>query len=271
MSYILDALKKSESERGRTGGPALYEMQVAPPRQRLPAWSIVLTGLLTVNLAGVGWLALHRSNAASTATAPTTTLPAPQAGAGATYSAQLPRPAGQYPSQAVPSQGPAPGAQAPAASAASAASPSSASPAGTESAADPSSGGSTQSDADDSGRDDDDAPAVEPRSGADAARQGAAVATASGAPAAATLPTAGGAPTLSALPTYQQLAASGRLPDLKLDLHAYAAAAAERFVMINMTRLQEGDSLPTGVRVDAITPDGAVLSYQGQQFLLPRQ
>jgi hypothetical protein len=41
-------------------------------------------------------------------------------------------------------------------------------------------------------------------------------------------------------------------------------------VIINMHKLHEGDSTPEGVRVESITPDGAVLSYHGSRFLLPR-
>jgi Type II secretion system protein B len=40
--------------------------------------------------------------------------------------------------------------------------------------------------------------------------------------------------------------------------------------MINMHKVREGDTLPEGVRVDSITPEGAVLSYKGSSFLLPR-
>ncbi|MGH8296159.1 MAG: general secretion pathway protein GspB [Steroidobacteraceae bacterium] len=40
--------------------------------------------------------------------------------------------------------------------------------------------------------------------------------------------------------------------------------------MINMHELGEGQSLPSGVHVDAIRPDGVVLSYRGKRFLLPR-
>jgi general secretion pathway protein B len=50
----------------------------------------------------------------------------------------------------------------------------------------------------------------------------------------------------------------------------YAARPEERFVMINMKKLREGDALPEGVRVESITPEGAVLSYNGSRFLLPR-
>jgi general secretion pathway protein B len=61
-----------------------------------------------------------------------------------------------------------------------------------------------------------------------------------------------------------------RIPQLRLDLHVFAPHPQERFVMINMHKLREGDSLPEGVHVDSITPEGAVLSYSGSRFLLTR-
>lgn len=72
------------------------------------------------------------------------------------------------------------------------------------------------------------------------------------------------------LPLYQQIVTSADLPALHLDLHVFAARPRDRFVMINMQRLGEGDSLPNGVQVQAIRPDGVVLSYRGTRFLLPR-
>jgi general secretion pathway protein B len=70
---------------------------------------------------------------------------------------------------------------------------------------------------------------------------------------------------------YQDWAATPgtQLPQLRLDLHVYGARPEERFVMINMKKLREGDSVE-GVRVESITPEGAVLSYNGSRFLLPR-
>ena len=46
MSFILDALKKSESDRQRQNGPALFEVKVAPPRTRLPLWAMAIAVLL---------------------------------------------------------------------------------------------------------------------------------------------------------------------------------------------------------------------------------
>jgi hypothetical protein len=76
----------------------------------------------------------------------------------------------------------------------------------------------------------------------------------------------------SGLTLYQDAAAApgAGLPQLRLDLHVFASKPQERFVMINMHRLREGDSLPEGVRVESITPDGAVLSHNGSKYLLPR-
>src|SRR3979411_1855392 len=64
MSFILDALKKSESDRQRQSGPALFEVKVAPPRTGLPPWAIAVAALLLVNLAIVMWM-LWRAPAAA--------------------------------------------------------------------------------------------------------------------------------------------------------------------------------------------------------------
>ena len=78
--------------------------------------------------------------------------------------------------------------------------------------------------------------------------------------------------TSSGVPLYQDaaLVPGAHLPELRLDLHVFAAKPQERFVMINMHKLHEGDNLPEGVHVESITPEGAVLSSNGTRFLLPR-
>ena len=101
---------------------------------------------------------------------------------------------------------------------------------------------------------DDLAPAVEPRKNSSQAVTGVVRATESG------------------LPTYQDAAAEpgANIPSLSLDLHVYSPQADERFVFLNMLKLREGDTSPQGVRVERITPDGAILSYQGKEFVLQR-
>ncbi len=65
MSFILDALKKSENDRQRQSGPALFEVRVAPPRSKLPLLAIVIVSLLVVNLGVVGWIMLRKPAAAA--------------------------------------------------------------------------------------------------------------------------------------------------------------------------------------------------------------
>ncbi len=74
MSFILDALKKSESDRQRQSGPALFEVRVASPRQRFPTWALLLAVLLGINLIGLLWYLLR--NDAPPAVATMTTTPA---------------------------------------------------------------------------------------------------------------------------------------------------------------------------------------------------
>lgn len=61
------------------------------------------------------------------------------------------------------------------------------------------------------------------------------------------------------------------LPQLHLDVHVYSSTPAERFVFINMRKYTEGQSLNEGPLLEHITPDGAILSHAGRRFLLPRQ
>ena len=79
--------------------------------------------------------------------------------------------------------------------------------------------------------------------------------------------------TESGLKSYADAATSpdSHMPALRVDLHVYAAKPEERFVLINMHRLHEGDSLPEGVRVESITPEGVVVSYQGAKFILEHE
>lgn len=74
------------------------------------------------------------------------------------------------------------------------------------------------------------------------------------------------APPLDSLPAaFQQ-----SLPPLHLDVHAYARNPANRFVIINMQHYRIGDTLKEGPKVIDIVPQGVILAYKGQTFLLPR-
>ena len=72
MSFILDALKKSETDRQRQTGPALFEVKVAPPKAGFPVWAIAIVVLLVINMVIVGWMLLRRSSKADEAAAQNT-------------------------------------------------------------------------------------------------------------------------------------------------------------------------------------------------------
>jgi len=80
MSFILDALKKSENERARQNGPALLEARVVPPRRGPPAWAIVVGIVLAANLALLGYVLIRaRPPAAEDGTARTAVTAPPLA------------------------------------------------------------------------------------------------------------------------------------------------------------------------------------------------
>jgi general secretion pathway protein B len=275
MSFILDALKKSETDRQRQNGPALFEVRVAPPRDRLPVWAVGLGVLLAVNLVIVAWVLLRRPAAADaaapaatamqpmqqpqpaqqqaqaygTAMAPATPMSAQQGQAypfapgtvpvnGTAPTAPMGQTAGMTPP---PPPAPVPalgGQQQPA-------------PGGTA-VTTPVASNDAQNVAGEKLNPDDLAPAADP-----------------GPPQPFGNHVSRG--TMSGVPLYQDVASASHLPTLRLDLHVYAANPQDRFVMINMHKMHEGDTLPTeGVRVESITPQGAVLSHDGTRFLMPR-
>jgi hypothetical protein len=269
MSFILDALKKSESDRQRQSGPALFEVRVAPPRTRLPLWAIAIALLLLVNLGIVMWLLLrHQTHGATADVSAMTAAGAPSAGAAAgtpapaagasipaanpalagtsaqlpTVAASAPAPSGTAPELSGTAPGPLSGAPLTGAASAAVSTPPAAAPAAAPTAGAAAEGTNPA----------DYAPAEEPSGPVlgSHVRRG----------------------TASGVPLYQELTTTPgtQLPQLRLDLHVFAGRAEDRFVMINMHKLREGDTLPEGVHVDSITPEGAVLSFNGTKFLLPR-
>jgi general secretion pathway protein B len=284
MSFILDALKKSETDRQRQNGPALFEVKVAPPRNGLPLWAIGLAALLAVNLVIVAWVLLRRPAAAEVATAapaapaqmgssqpqplqpppPMTTYQQPQG-----YGSQgYPPPQQQAPvmPQAATTGAPQGQAMAPGPNTVPVGGTAPTAPVGQAAGYPPAAAAQP-------------APATAPTDGS--AAQGVAggeklnpddYAPATDAGPAAPFGNHVSKTTASGVPLYQDatLVPGAHIPELRLDLHVFAAKPQERFVMINMHKLHEGDSLPEGVHVDSITPEGAVLSKDGTRFLLPR-
>ena len=286
MSFILDALKKSENDRQRQSGPALFEVRVAPPRSKLPLLAIVIVSLLVVNLGVVGWIMLRKPAAAATpapaavvtppAAAPAS-VPAPQP-AYAAQPSQPPAPQGypQYaqggpppPGYNTPGNGYAP--NGPNAAYPQQQGPNNSYPQGNYSSPPANNGYPPPNNAGGAyGR--------APNEGPSLTDQGAApeqVNPDDYAPARDAPPPGLGAGrvihgTESGLPTYQEAATQASIPPLHMDLHSYAADPTKRFVLINMKRLYEGQALPEGPKVESITTDSAIMSYNGKRFVLDK-
>ncbi|MDH3841128.1 MAG: general secretion pathway protein GspB [Chromatiales bacterium] len=246
MSFILDALRKSEHERQDRTGPDLAHVRVAHEGEGVPRWVIVLGALLLLNLIVVVGLslwnrdepappepALPESTAAvaekpylSPSVAPAEPLPKPPPPerAAASSSAESRGEVRSLRGEAAPSQV--------------------AKTATTSSAPEQPTRGSvvfeqTELDAN---------PEPErapPRSPSRASSSG--------------------------IPSLNEVRLNGLdVPDMAVEIHVYDAVAANRFVFINMNKYSEGDRLKEGPVVEEITPDGAILEHQGQRFLLPR-
>lgn len=255
MSFILDALKKSEAERQRQNVPGLLDLGPATPRPRFPAWGIWLGLLLGVNLLvlmGVlirGWI----PGAATPATESKTPTHVATAATKAPEAAPAARPAA-----------------APVANATSPLSP-------TEDA---------------NSFSPMDAPVYAPEipvtanpvAGTPVGESAATPQYSSGAGNTAAAPLQKPDPRLAkalypppppdeVLPTLNEINLSGNhgIPELHMDIHVYAARPSERFVFFNNRKYREGETLQEGPSVERITREGVVLRFQGMRFSVPRQ
>ena len=91
-------------------------------------------------------------------------------------------------------------------------------------------------------------------------------------PAATATPSAPVAPAASNLPMYYELPYDVRrdLPPLVVSMHVFAAAPAQRFIVVDGERKSEGDTLKDGLAVREIRTDGVVLEFRGTRFFYPR-
>ena len=261
MSFILDALRKSEHERQRQAGPGLAEATVAAPRGRTNTWATAAIVLFVLNLFVVGVLLMRRAQDAATTDSPANVSPAPSGPAVVesqpTAAASEPRPVvASQPSELPPMLRPA--------------EPEPVAPATRN---------PLQEEVSDL------PPPIDVHTMPDAAR------VPTGPPAVTRAPTGGGsviyetlpeadpvtsashavpAPERRELPTADEMLAGG-VPELRLELHVFSNLPAERFAFINSRKYREGDTLQEGPRVDEITRDGVVLDFRGRRFLLPRE
>jgi general secretion pathway protein B len=247
MSFILDALKKSEIERQRQSQPGLMDTPASQRRGRLPLWAILLGALLAINVVVLAVMLL-RSGTPAAASAPKKR--AEHAEPAAVAEDKAPRvedhfsPLGQTPVYApeIPvnvADGVVTGTGA-------------------------SAGTGTVSQV---------APLAAPLGAPHSVAQRSAPRPALRRPDPLLNDEDAKADNEEVLPSINQINLTGAqaLPELHLDVHVYATKAGDRFVYINMRKYHEGNSLPEGPLVEHIRRDGVVLNYQGLRFILPRQ
>src|SRR5260221_10770244 len=241
MSFILDALKKSELERQRQSVPGLVDSGVARPRPRLPAWAIALGLLLALNLLVLLFVVM-RSFLASPHVQTTTAPPRVAAAAvgvadpaGAESQGTLPpgvaAPAagdGRFSPLDAPVYAPEIPVATPLAAAASSPAPEFIKPLNA--------GGSVSNkvrrrdplltDEDYKANDDE------------------------------------------VLPTINEVTLAGAqaLPELHLDVHVFATRPAQRFAYVNMRKYYEGATLQEGPAIERILQPGVILSYLRLRF-----
>jgi general secretion pathway protein B len=205
MSFILDALKKSEKERQRGAVPGISDLPVVVQQTRTSAWvGVLIAGLLAcvVALGYAWWRTSDRATQQLAAAAPA-------------------RPAATAPLRA--EAGPVVATRSLAQEVAQAPAP---------------------------------------------ARSNAPPATAS--PSARDVPSGSGVITASPMSILEARSAGMPVPELTLELLVYSSNPAQRFVYINSAKYVEGETLADGPRVVEITPEGPILSWRSQNFLLPQ-
>ncbi len=82
----------------------------------------------------------------------------------------------------------------------------------------------------------------------------------------ATPVTGGGIPLLNDLPAeFRQ-----KVPKFKINVFVYSQAAEERFVMVDMVKYKPGQQIKDAMLLKEILPDGFVVEYQNQVFKIKR-
>jgi general secretion pathway protein B len=106
MSFILDALKKSENERQLQAGPSFVDIKSAPRASRPPTLWIAIGVLLTINVIILGIFLGRRGNLSSepipTAAAPTTPVATSMPATATAQASSLPATAAPLPPAAAP-------------------------------------------------------------------------------------------------------------------------------------------------------------------------
>lgn len=243
MSYILDALRKSDEERRRGTTPTLLTPQIAAPEPARPrkfAFSLAAVALISVGVL-IGIVAPWDGDAPSAPAKPAAARPAdpPKAQLAAAVPiqpTQVAAPERAVPPQASPVKPPAPAPR-------PAASPRREPAKPTNKTVAP----KTQSDGEAAVA----KPAPKTAARSPERKQDAA-------------PEQPQSPVVAFgdLP----LAVQQEMPKLQVAAHAYSAVAGQRLVSINERIVREGDTVASGLVLEEITPSGMILSYRGYRF-----
>jgi general secretion pathway protein B len=249
MSYILDALRKSDQQRQRGAAPTLLAGQATAVAPKQPAF--LAYGLLAAVLVGagmvIGWL---RPWQAEPAAPPANVAAAKPLEANMRQSVPVrteiaPAPASEPQVQrATPATQIAP-APAPGPVRATARAPATA-PVKSQS---PASAGAKAP-----GKPKDAVAAVSGRAAA-VPEQPSGTAAADSSPAQNVI-------SLAELP----LALQQELPAMTISVHAYSGNLGDRMVGINNRMLREGDNVAPGLKLEQITPEGMIFGYKGYRF-----
>jgi len=233
MSFILDALKKSESERRSQQDSGFASVPIADSRARNPVWLWVVAALLLINVVVLTGLLLRSNGSDSASSSADATQPVeaavvanPQPQSAPDFERRVQDARRERPTPVAPAESLA--AEAPAADSEFVPTPQvvvSSPPAMSEPVA-------------------------------------ATVGT-------VTVP----GRVVDELPQLDELRASGDIDvdSLRLDIHVFSERPADRFVFINMVKHREGSTTADGLTVREILPDGVVLDWRGREFILPRQ
>jgi len=259
MSFILEALKKSENARQRQTGPGLASLPERVEPRRAGIWPWILGAVLMINAAVIAVVLFRdapRLEPISRTPAPATSR---QVGGQQMPDRAPAAPAQERPATETTAVTPV---QPPATAVETVAAP------GSSAASRPAPAGTVRSLAAEAQSADDTGTAgVDP---APAAKASTAPAREATPPRAAAAAAAANDNEIARMPSVQQLYLSGELtgPPLNLDLHVYFPQSSRRVVFISGTRYREGDSVGQGVTVKEIIPAGVILEKRGQSYLL---
>jgi general secretion pathway protein B len=239
MSFILDALRKSDADRQRTVTPGLADVRYAVRRQRRNLWLPILVVVLAANVVFMGlWWFSRDTKTPAVAEAP------------AIY---VPPASDQPPAMTAPVVEPEP-------------------PADIRPLAREAEFGEPQLEAELT-RETEPAPLPLPETAPQVTAMAALPPELPTVVPTPPMPTPSRILAGNDLPTAEQLIGSGVLktPMLNLDLHVYSETAAQRFVIINSRKYKEGGQLAEGPQVETINPEGVILTIAGRRFTLSRK